>query len=144
MGKSCEICGRSIKSGWKYCWEHRNIANSYGNINTKTLDEGKEIYKSIRARQVDKKIAIILFFVFFSIFIYCTYFVIKMSWYSSILLSLFITFIFLAYVFRKPNNRAKAMAESEIYNQDQRFTGIAKQYIKQSRDQREYEKSLFE
>lgn len=22
--KYCDVCGRPIKSGWRYCWEHRN------------------------------------------------------------------------------------------------------------------------
>ena len=27
----CVVCGRNIKSGWKYCWQHRNTKpDSYG------------------------------------------------------------------------------------------------------------------
>ncbi len=27
----CIVCGRNIKSGWKYCWQHRNTKpDSYG------------------------------------------------------------------------------------------------------------------
>lgn len=27
----CIVCGRAIKSGWKYCWQHRNTkVDSYG------------------------------------------------------------------------------------------------------------------
>jgi len=27
----CVVCGREIKSGWKYCWQHRNTkTDSYG------------------------------------------------------------------------------------------------------------------
>jgi hypothetical protein len=28
MSKECEICGRPIKTGSKYCWEHRHTAQS--------------------------------------------------------------------------------------------------------------------
>jgi len=36
MGKTCEICNRTIKTGNKYCWEHRK--NSYSSCN-KIYDE---------------------------------------------------------------------------------------------------------
>ena len=33
MARHCEVCGRPIKTGWKYCYEHRNTRTeplSYG------------------------------------------------------------------------------------------------------------------
>ncbi|MBI2545603.1 hypothetical protein HYV81_00285 [Candidatus Woesearchaeota archaeon] len=27
--KECVVCGKGIKSGYKYCWQHRNYSNEY-------------------------------------------------------------------------------------------------------------------
>lgn len=37
--KKCEICGRSIKSGYKYCWEHRHTAQAEKNRILRKEDE---------------------------------------------------------------------------------------------------------
>lgn len=46
--KTCEICGRSIKTGKKYCWEHRHTAQA--NI----IREDKEIDRATKAFKIYK------------------------------------------------------------------------------------------
>ena len=51
MTKECEICGRHIKSGWKYCWEHRN--SSGATYSGQRLNEDMLIYEATEAFKKD-------------------------------------------------------------------------------------------
>lgn len=41
--KRCEVCGRRIKSGWKYCHEHRNFVSDNTRTYRDRLRERKHI-----------------------------------------------------------------------------------------------------
>lgn len=43
MSKECEICGRTIKTGRKYCWEHRNTSQGDAARAQKQLAEDKKL-----------------------------------------------------------------------------------------------------
>ncbi|MBU0760328.1 MAG: hypothetical protein KJ600_05130 [Nanoarchaeota archaeon] len=30
--KRCVVCGRNIRTGWKYCWEHRGVGKYGGDV----------------------------------------------------------------------------------------------------------------
>lgn len=43
MIKRCEVCGRRIKSGWKYCFEHRNTISTFSGNYARTRREAYRI-----------------------------------------------------------------------------------------------------
>jgi hypothetical protein len=40
MSKTCEVCGRPIKTGRKYCWEHRHTGQSEGRTSWERVEKG--------------------------------------------------------------------------------------------------------
>lgn len=44
MGKRCEVCGRTIKSGYKYCYKHRNHTKPVARGSRAMRQEAKMVF----------------------------------------------------------------------------------------------------
>jgi hypothetical protein len=51
MAKECEICGRSIRTGRKYCWEHRHNSQADSIKGDKLIDEATNSYYHHKVRR---------------------------------------------------------------------------------------------
>lgn len=55
MAKECDICGRPIKTGRKYCWEHRHTSQSKEVQEEKLIREAEEkLIKKVNSKTVFK------------------------------------------------------------------------------------------
>lgn len=120
----CEICGRSIRTGRKYCYEHRNVSP---NIRIVVVAE-KEFIKRHRWNLV-----IILFFIWiFSIL-------------SISLIGETVMFIASALLVLSPFywKIVDPIAKFRIGRRTKGYEKFMKNYVKHKVDEREYKKSLF-
>jgi len=144
MAKHCEICGRPIKTGRKYCWEHRNNA-SEGKREEKIIDNATVAYHQYIIKKNDRVlfsfftgiffvwlVAIVLFRVSFPMFIILAAVGLVIS---------FIASIYIAYKFFgvKPFYYKKI---EQIDNKSPEYIDWVKEWVKQHRKEQEFRKSL--
>jgi len=153
MVKECEICGRTIKSGRKYCWEHRHTAQAEGLNSIKRLEKS---YFNFRLKEKYGIKGLILFYLtsmFLGIIFALSALVIpiyillsiigkpiqiigwaKITFYFAI--GIFIVFLFIDMVIRRSINK-------EIVSRSKEFVEYAEDYGKMIKEERNFRKSIF-
>ncbi len=48
MARACEVCGRPLKTGRKYCWEHRHTTQAEGLRGEKLINDATKRYRRYR------------------------------------------------------------------------------------------------
>jgi hypothetical protein len=137
MGKTCEICGKSIRTGRKYCKEHRNTLQTSGLSSMKKIER---LYLRYR-RKTMKLNYIYLFLGIASLIIgILLYFLLKNSWMLVIGFVLFFIFPFSDSIKREI---AKNKIHKEIDNHSEEFVKFAKECGAEIKAEREFRKSIF-
>ncbi|VVB83385.1 Uncharacterised protein [uncultured archaeon] len=135
MGKKCEICGRSIKTGRKYCWEHRNSSQNNG-INTIKNIEMTYLKHRRKTIKLNKTLlylgnGIMILGLLLS--------VIFQNWFL-VSIGLILGFILL-YIERII---AENKIHKEINNRSEEFVKFAKECGNEIKSEREFRKSIFQ
>ena len=148
--KTCEICDRPIKTGRKYCWEHRHTAQAEALRGDRVINEATEGYQKYHEKNYEynkkKSFAIIITLIIaYSIIIFNIFGI--NSPISSILFIIGGMFIFLGlppiinkYLGIKVKDRVQI--EKEIENRDPKYVGWVKGWVKDEKEEREFKKSL--
>jgi len=135
MIKECEICGRKIKSGRKYCYEHRMTVQAEGLTSMQRLERS---YLNYKVRPFQIITAIIAFILFFGSIIFSTmkgvgYFIFGML-------------LLLVLVISYKNILEKAIKDIFFIDIKKRrgpFLEYAKKYGESVREEKEFRRSIF-
>lgn len=149
MSKRCEICNRPIRTGRKYCYEHRNFRETpQDRWKRQTYSEAKEYHRLDGSRKQDFVIKLILLFFCLGFFGYFTYLLVHNLFLSIIIGIVAWLFMISSSAFRGTNRRAIRWADSQIEKRDTHFSKNAKKYIfskiDNERQERLFKESLFE
>jgi cytochrome c biogenesis protein CcdA len=147
MVRECEICGRTIKSGRKYCWEHRHTAQAEGLNSMKKLENS---YFKHRLKEKFGIIGKILFSIgslivgicaIFLIFSFMVMFIGKLDYnkfYTILIIGGIVFIAMLSFEWK-----IKREIRKEIVYRSKEFIEYAKAYGEMIKEDREFRKSIF-
>lgn len=137
----CEICGKYLRTGRKYCYEHKNSANSEYNKKEDLIKQSEKGYKRYKLGWFWLSIhrywhAFVIFFGMI-MFLFASY---QKHFYSTIFLIIMLSFIILKIIvyFKLLNIQKK------IDNRDYEYIEWVKGWAKLDREERDFKKYLLE
>ena len=145
--RECIVCGRPIKTGRKYCWEHRN---SQVNSKERIFNEGTKAYYQHKVQRGDKIFGSTYYSLIFAWTIIWIYLAIKqivqIPWIIFLALGgyfvcMVITIILATLLGVKTKYAKRTMGE--IVNRDREYVDYMKSYIDADKEEKEFKKSLF-
>jgi hypothetical protein len=82
MQKTCEVCGRKIKTGYKYCWEHRHTSQAEALRGDRQFKKAEKFYYQ-RALMLYFMLGLLLFFIsmytlLFNVYVFLALFLIAL------------------------------------------------------------------
>ncbi len=134
--KTCEICGRPIKSGWKYCWEHRHTSQANTMREQREIDRATESFKDYKLKRLTRKLVIAVLVIALMIFIFGGFFgKIFLNVLGSIGFAGIIVLFAISEILRK---RIEKMVE----NRDPEYVAFVQAWIRGIREEKNFRKSL--
>lgn len=152
--KTCEICDRPIKTGRKYCWEHRHTAQAEAIRGDKTINEAAQAYLEYHTEndhqilKRNRKVIISVLIVYYLLLIGMTllfgYLLGESSkfpiyfFYIGVFIGSIIAAI-LPYKYRVIPNKTLS---DDITNRDPEYVKWVKEWVKNEKEEKEFRKSL--
>lgn len=132
--RTCEICGERIRTGRKYCWRHRNSAETEEYRSMKKLNKAYFRYRirkipSTKILSIASIILIVLGIVLTATQNSIAYFLVGMA------LCLIIAFF--------GSRWQNSVINKEIYTRSPAYLSFAKMYGEVAKEEREFRKSIF-
>ncbi len=138
MSKTCEICGRIIKTGRKYCFEHRHTVSEYSSTKFDKIEDSYIKYKSIKYA----KYGLLIWFIsLILLFLLAQFKLFSTDGINGLLLALYVGIGFLfALILGKKVGRENAI--DKIVNRDLEYVEFAKSIVQYEREEKEFKKSI--
>lgn len=145
--KTCEICDRPIKTGRKYCWEHRHTSQAEALSGDRIINEATDAYIRKHRYSISK--------IFKWIYIYSTAIflliaiiaiVYKIHFLEIIIVPLSLVYLFLLVtggVILLLVNRIKLIkSKNEVSNRNSEYLRWVKGWVQDEKEEKEFRKSL--
>lgn len=136
----CEICGRQIRTGRKYCWEHRHTSQAEAIRGERVLNEADNAYidYQLKTKFNVNVITLIGFLIFVCGFVFAIIF----NRVSLILMGVVTSFIWIAYISIWLKDRAREKIYNQIVNRDKEYIKFVKEYVGAAKEHKEFRRSL--
>jgi hypothetical protein len=134
MEKRCEVCDRKIRSGYRYCWEHRHTSQAARSGGMKTFNDAERGYRDFRLKKLTLWVGLICFAsVVLGLIIYKI-----INNITPFLLGLVICFVI---VFKGKEFNLTTI-EKEIVNRDEKYIEYIKEFVSQSKEENRFKNHL--
>ncbi|MBM3247750.1 hypothetical protein FJZ17_04410 [Candidatus Pacearchaeota archaeon] len=144
--RECEICGRPIKTGRKYCWEHRHTAQAEALRGDKIIDDATRAFYQYKTKRNDKILYSILGIYYFILVIILSFVGFKSPAFPYVfifgaMLGPFVAIIISHKYFGVKPRYYKTISE-DILKRDPEYIEWVKGWVQSEKEEREFRKSL--
>jgi len=129
----CEVCGRTLKTGRKYCYEHRNSGYN-DSIGSRILNDAERSFIRYKSKRYSSWLGI-------SLFISAFLLILGLGYPSKGLIGLALTLVFMSVYFFRASMKG---IREKIILRNPEYISWAKDYVKMHREEQAFKKSLLE
>lgn len=144
MPKTCEICGRQIKTGRKYCWEHRHTAQP-NSMRKDRLDELNVLYLKSHVKSVRQNYRMDFIFFVASLVSLSVLFISLWGFQAfqlALPLSIGLTLLFIMLEINLKKRMAEEKVEEDINGKNTEYIQFVKDTVSRHRKEIEFRNSL--
>ena len=145
--KTCEICDRLIKTGRKYCWEHRRTAQAEALRGDKIINDATKSYYNYHTKRNDKMLytIIIILEIIWLIIVFRVFSInSKLFPYLFFIGSVCILFLsfFIGWRYFGVDFQYYKKIKGDIENRDPKYVKWVKGWVQDEKEEKEFRKSL--